>query len=260
MSIMIENSIGARLRNAERTAEPIAPFAVELGTGNIAGAYRVQHANTEHAIASGRVFRGRKIGLTARAVQEQLGVNEPDYGALLVDMEIVNGGTLKLDELISPRIEAEIGLVIARDIDHPGLSPLDLEAHVDHAVSALEIVDSRLKDWRIGILDTIADNGASARFVLGSKQVPIRDVDLARCRMQLMRNGEVVSTGIGKATLGHPLKALAWLVDTLIDHGRPLRAGDLVLTGALGPVASLASGDRFEATFEGLSPVAVNVL
>lgn len=255
----IETTIAERLRTAERTASSIEPFANEIGDDDILAAYRIQQINVENGMKANRRFRGRKIGLTARSVQEQLGVNEPDYGTLFSDMEITNGGTLDLSALINPRVEAEIAFVLSHDIDEPSLSHDALEGKIGFAVSALEIVDSRLKNWRIGILDTIADNGASSRFVLGDTEAPISEIDLANSRMELRRNGEIVSSGTGADTLGHPLKALGWLADTLIEHGRPLYAGDLVLTGALGPVSTLASGDRFEATFDELSPVTLRV-
>lgn len=259
MELKLEHEIAKRLRHAEANAEPIEPFAHEIGEREMLRAYDIQHLNTQHGLSSGRILRGRKIGLTAKTVQQQLGVDEPDYGALFCDMEIENEGTLDLDSMIDPKIEAEIALVLDRDIDEENLSIEQIREHVAYATSSLEIVDSRLKNWRIGIVDTIADNGASSKFVLGKERVPISEIDLAACNMQLARNGSVVSTGTGAATLGHPLRALRWLANILVRHGYPLRRGDLVLTGALGPVAPLAHGDIFEAYFDGMSAVRLNV-
>lgn len=255
----IVNDIALRLWEAEHRVEPILPFADQIGANGIAEAYRIQRANITRGLEAGRVLRGRKIGLTSRAVQKQLGVDEPDYGTLFADMEIKTGGTLDHSALIAPKIEAEIALFIGQDVTEAGMDEAALGAHVSAAASSLEIVDSRLKDWQIGILDTIADNGASACFVLGEMRVPLSEIDLGQCRMELLRNGTVVSEGTGAETLGHPLKALAWLADILIKHGQPLLAGDIVLTGALGPVVPIAVGDHFEAVFDGLSPVALRI-
>ncbi|MCB9948248.1 MAG: fumarylacetoacetate hydrolase family protein [Rhodospirillaceae bacterium] len=259
MADALDREIARQLRMAERMAAPIAPFAHRIGPADIDRAYRIQHLNTRHAIEAGRQHCGWKIGLTAEAVQRQLGVDEPDYGALHADMALRSGDSLDLSNLIHPRIEAEIGLVVSSDITRRGLSPETVAGSIAHAVPALEIVDSRIADWKIGIVDTIADNGAAARFVLGDRTHPLGTVDLARCRMELRRNGVPVSAGVGAASLGHPLTALCWLADILIDHGMVLRTGDLVLTGALGPVAPLASGDRFTAAFDQLSDVTLHV-
>ena len=255
----LEQEIAATLRRAEREASPVEPFAARLGVGDVMRAYRVQQLNTDHALASGRRLCGRKIGLTAKAVQQQLGVDEPDYGALFADMRIDDGGTVALSELIAPRIEAEIALILGTDIAEKGGTAEGLARCVAHAVPALEIVDSRLRDWQISIVDTIADNGASARFVLGSERHALAGRDLAQCRMALRRNDVEVSSGTGAASMGGPLHALAWLADTLVDHGKPLRAGDVVLTGALGPVETMAPGDRFRASFDQLSDVTLHV-
>jgi len=251
--------IAERLRSAETNAKPIDPFGHEIGEKEVVRAYNIQHLNTRHALSNGRIFRGRKIGLTAKVMQRQLGVDEPDYGALFADMEIENGGSLHLSNMISPRIEAEIALVIGQDIDQEHLDLNQLKSSVAYAMSSLEIVDSRLKNWRIGFVDTIADNGASSKFVLGEKHVSLGDIDLKSSKMELFKNGKVVSAGKGSATLGDPLNALAWLANILVQHGHPLRKGDIVLTGALGPVSSIASNDVFTATFDGLSDVTLNI-
>ncbi|MDJ0945666.1 MAG: fumarylacetoacetate hydrolase family protein [Kiloniellales bacterium] len=259
MSNELEQKIAAELRAAEASAVPIEPFAARLGEHDIARAYRVQHINSDFAISAGRVFCGRKIGLTADAVQEQLGVDEPDYGALFADMRISSGGSVDASKLIAPRIEAEIALVLETEVTRKYLPLDELAACIAYVTPAMEIVDSRLKDWRIGIVDTIADNGASARFVLGEDRYSLDEQALARCEMKMFRNGELVSSGSGAASLGSPLNALSWLCDILIDHEKPMQSGDLVLTGALGPVVPMMAGDRFEADFSLLSSVSVSV-
>lgn len=248
-------AIAVRLREAERTLSPIPPFAHELGVGNIPVAYTVQQCNVKHWISNGRRYVGRKIGLTSKTVQQQLGVDQPDYGTLFADMEIGHGDTIEREHLIAPRVEAEIALVLERDITHGDVSLAEIIRAVDFVVPALEIVDSRIEDWKISIVDTIADNGASSRFVLGMEPKRLQDIDLETCGMTLLRNGEVTSVGAGSACLGHPLKAALWLARTMVAHGDPLRAGDTILTGALGPMVEARAGDIFEGRIGGFSSV-----
>lgn len=253
------SSFATALREAEKNRHPIDPFAEDLGQTNIEAAYRIQHFNTEFAKQSGRSFCGRKIGLTSEAVQRQLGVSEPDYGALFQDMQIQDNGVLKLTSLIHPRIEAEIALIVKDDVTEPIEYYSEAEAFIDCAICALEIVDSRLRDWKIGIVDTIADNGASARFVLGQQRLKITSLELAQCSMSLTRNGQVVSQGKGVDCMGHPFRAFQWLANRLIRDGYPLLASDMVLTGALGPVCEMAAGDTFQADISGLGAVSLRV-
>ena len=251
-------SVAARLREAETTASAVPPFAQELGVGRIDLAYEVQRINVEHWRAAGRRKVGRKIGLTSRRVQQQLGVDQPDYGTLFSGMEIGQGESVRRDRLILPKVEAEIAFVLKRDITDPDPTIAQIMQAIDFAIPALEIVDSRIKDWNISIVDTIADNGAASRYVLGLEPRKLDNLDLENCGMTLHRNGEVVSIGTGSASLGHPLKAALWLARTLVQHGEPLRAGDLVLTGALGPVSEARSGDLFEGRISGFSAVRVH--
>jgi len=251
-------TVAARLREAERTQSPVAPFAHELGIGDVPGAYAVQRLNVAHWISSGRRFVGRKIGLTSVAVQKQLGVDQPDYGTLFADMELVPGNSIETAHLISPRVEAEIAFVLGRDIVAGDAAMADVVAAIGFVVPALEIVDSRIKDWKISIVDTIADNGASARFVLGSEPKSLDGADLASCAMRLRRNEEEVSAGTASACLGSPLNAALWLARTLIAEGEALRAGDMILTGALGPMVEARAGDEFEARIGSFSPVSVH--
>jgi 2-keto-4-pentenoate hydratase len=251
-------SVAARLREAEAAASAIPPFAQELGVDRIDLAYEVQRINVEHWRAAGRRKIGRKIGLTSRTVQQQLGVDQPDYGTLFSDMEVGDGDSLKRDRLILPKVEAEIAFVLKRDITDPDPTIAQIMQAIDFAIPALEIVDSRIRDWNISIVDTIADNGAASRYVLGLEPRKLDNLDLENCGMSLRRNGEVVSIGTGSASLGHPLKAALWLARTLVEHGEPLRAGDLVLTGALGPVSEARSGDLFEGKISGFPAVRVH--
>ena len=251
--------VAERLREAERTRTPIAPFAHELGEGGMAAGYAVQNLNARHWTQNGRRAVGRKIGLTNEAVQRQLGVDQPDYGTLFADMQIADGGTTERAQLIAPRIEAEIALILARDVAAADAGMAELVDAVALVMPALEIVDSRIKDWKIGMVDTVADNGASARFVLGPEAKPLAGIDLAACGMTLSRNDAIASRGSGSDCLGHPLNAALWLARCLAAAGTPLRAGDVILTGALGPMVEARTGDRFEARIGGFAPVCLHV-
>jgi 2-keto-4-pentenoate hydratase len=251
------NALAARLLAAEAACAPIDPIAADLGTKDVASAYAVQAEVTRRGLAGGRRLVGRKIGLTSKAVQQQLGVDQPDYGALFADMEIATGGEVRTAGLIQPRIEAEIAVVLDRDLPEQDVTIGELMRAVAFVVPALEIVDSRIKDWKITLLDTVADNGSSARFVLGAAPKRLTDLDLEACGMAMTRNGEIVSVGSGAACLGHPLKAALWLARAMSAAGHSLRAGDVVLTGALGPVSPATSGEFYEARISGFAPVNV---
>ena len=253
----VVSQVAARLAAAERDGQSVPPVVEELGVGNVAAAYAVQAELTQLALASGRRRVGRKIGLTSKAVQAQLGVGQPDYGALFADMAVDHDDAVVTARLIQPRIEAEVALVLGRDLRESDITSADLIGAVDYAVAALEIVDSRIADWRISIVDTIADNGSSARFVLGLQPRRLVDLDLETCGMVMTRNGEAVSVGSGAACLGHPLKAALWLARTMAAAGDPLRAGEVILTGALGPMSAAQLGDHFEARIGGFAPVRV---
>lgn len=244
----------SRLR-AAYTEGAVAPLRDLLEPGDAEGAYAVQAINTRFWADQGRKIVGRKVGLTARAVQIQLGVDQPDFGVLFADMAIPDAGTLSPDKVLQPKAEAEVALILGHDLDDPAATAADVARAVSHAVAAIEIVDSRIADWKITFADTVADNGSSAFFVLGEDRKPLDDLDLYTCGMVLELNGSVASVGAGAACLGHPLEAAAWLARTLAAAGDPLRAGDVVLTGALGPMVPLTVGDRVTAKVGGLGQV-----
>lgn len=241
----------ADLRNAYRHGA-IAPLRDVLDVSDGDGAYRVQEINTRLWEAEGRRIVGRKIGLTAKAVQAQLGVNQPDYGVLFDDMQIANGGELNASKVLQPKAEAEIALIMARDVDDVEIDAAGIAAATAFATPAIEIVDSRIADWKISFADTVADNGSSAFFVLGEERRRLEGLDLYTCGMVLEINGEIGSLGAGAACLGHPLNAAAWLARTLAGRGEPLRAGDVVLTGALGPMVAINPGDEVRAIIGGI--------
>lgn len=253
----IVGTIATRLEKAESARHPIDPIAGEIGEGRIDIAYAIQAEVTRRGVARGRRLIGRKIGLTSKAVQQQLGVNQPDYGALFADMEVSTGGQIDLAQLIQPRVEAEIAIVLERDLPNADVTLGELMRATAYAVPALEVVDSRIRDWNISILDTVADNGSSARYVLGASPRRLTDVDLETCGMTMFRNGSVVSLGCGSACLGHPLLAALWLARTMAKAGQPLQGGDVVLTGALGPVSPISAGEFYEARIAGFGPVSV---
>jgi 2-keto-4-pentenoate hydratase len=244
----------AQLRSAY-AGQPLAPLREVLEPTDATGAYLIQDINTRFWLAEGRRVVGRKIGLTAEAVQKQLGVDRPDFGVLFEDMRIADGGGLPASRTLQPKAEAEVALVLGHDLDNPHATAEDVFAAAKFAVAAIEVVDSRIADWKITFADTVADNGSSAFFVLGSEFRPLAGLDLRTCGMALEINGKVVSLGAGVACLGHPLNAAAWLARTLSSLGAALKAGDIILTGALGPMAALTPGDRIKADIGGLGSV-----
>ncbi|WP_276143298.1 2-keto-4-pentenoate hydratase [Sciscionella marina] len=195
--------------------------------------------------------------MTSPTVQRQLGVAQPDFGALFTDMAVADGGLVPVQRLLQPKVEAEVALVLTDDLPNPSCTVAELVRATGFAVAALEIVDSRIAAWDISIVDTVADNASSGLFVLGGTRVTLDRVDLRSVRMTLSRHGTVVSEGSGADCLGSPLNAALWLASTLARRGDPLRAGDVVLTGALGPMVAAAPGDVFHAELSGLGSVRV---
>lgn len=244
------------LFDAEKSKQAIAPIRAELGEhATVDDAYAIQDLNTERALNSGRRLVGRKIGLTSVAVQKQLGVDSPDFGMLFADMAYGDGEAIPTGKLIQPKVEAEIALVLKADLTQTQHTYADIISATDYALAAIEVVDSRIENWKISLLDTVADNASSAAYVLSSQPVSLTDVDLVNCKMQMTRAGEVVSEGMGKACLANPLNAAVWLADEMVKRGRPLQKGDLVLTGALGPMVVAHAGDEFQVQIEGFGAV-----
>lgn len=254
----LENAIrqaADMLWTAQTTGQPCGPVRDLLAEGGVDAAYAAQSINTERRLAAGGRLVGRKIGLTSVAVQKQLGVDQPDYGMLFADMAMPDALDIPVRRLIQPKAEAEIAFVLGRDLDGEQLTAADVIRAIDFAVPALEIVDSRVADWGIRILDTVADNASSGLYVLGNEPRLLKDLNLRDCGMVLECRGEPVSTGAGAACLGHPVNATLWLAKVMARVGRPLKAGDTVLSGALGPMVAVRSGDVFEARVEGLGSV-----
>jgi 2-keto-4-pentenoate hydratase len=242
-----------RLAEARRTNAPVEPVR-DLITSQ-SDAYAVQKLWVNEQITSGRRIVGRKIGLTSAAVQKQLGVDSPDFGTLMDDMAIPDGAEIPYGTVLQPRAEAEVALVLEHDLTHERHTVADVIRATAFALPAIEVVGSRIRDWDITLADTVADNGSSALYVLGTRPVHLKDLDLRTAGMVMERRGDQVSTGAGAACLGNPLNAVLWLADMLVSIGEPLRAGDTVLTGALGPMVAAAPGDVFEARIQGLGSV-----
>jgi 2-keto-4-pentenoate hydratase len=253
-----------RLSQAQATRVPCAPVRDLIGTDDLSAAYAVQQQLVRTRLDAGATVVGRKIGATSEAVQNQLGVDQPDFGYLLDEMDVSDaarpgGGPISMRTLLQPRVEAEVAFRLGRDIDVPE-DEITLElvrAAVDVALPALEIVDSRIAEWKIGFTDTVADCASSALFVVGTDARPLEEVEPVDVEMSLRINGEVRSSGNGAACLGDPLEALRWLAVQASRFGDPLRAGHLILSGALGPFVPFAPGDLVEASISGFDTLSV---
>nr|WP_087574952.1 fumarylacetoacetate hydrolase family protein [Sphingomonas sp. CDS-1] len=243
--------LASRLRNAYADGA-VPPMRDGLEPQDADSAYAIQTINTRYWEAQGRRIVGRKAGLTARAVQQQLGVDQPDFGVLFDDMRIADGGTLDPARVLQPKAEAEIAFILGADLLDPDTTPAMVGQAVASVHAAIEIVDSRIADWKISFADTVADNGSSAFFVLARDGKRLEGLDLYSCGMVMEINGAPVSFGVGAAVLGNPLNAAAWLAQTLARRGEPLKAGDILLAGALGSMVALNPGDQVRAVIGGI--------
>ena len=243
------------IREARATRRPIPPVSRSHGLAGLAEAYAAAELNVRDQLARGRRIVGKKVGLTSPAVQRQLGVDQPDFGVLFDDMECLTGAEIPAGRLIQPKMEAEVAFVMGADLG-PGVpSWAEFLRAVEYALPALEIVDSAIADWAITLVDTVADNASSAMFVLGDQPVSVGRLQLAQLPMTMTRGDAVVSRGTGAACLGHPLRAAWWLARTMGERGQPMRAGEVVMSGALGPMVPAASGDVFAADLGPLGTV-----
>lgn len=254
MSDAIEQA-ALRLREAGETHQPCAPIRDLIAPTDVASAYAVQEINTKYWLGRGRKLVGRKIGLTAVAVQKQLGVDQPDFGLLFDDMLATEDRAIPFAETMQPKVEAEVAILLKKPLTKAQNSVADIADATDYICAAIEVVGSRIANWDIKLADTIADNASSSHFVLGARKVRLADADLVNCAMTMTRRGETVSTGSGGACMGNPLNAAVWLADAMVKYGRPLQTGDVIMTGALGPMAAVEPGDTVEATIEGLGSV-----
>ncbi|MFG2039843.1 2-keto-4-pentenoate hydratase [Dactylosporangium sp. NPDC048998] len=246
-----------RLRAAAADSRPTRPVRDLIGHDDVVAAYAVQRQLAAERVAAGATIVGRKIGLTSEAVQQQLGVDRPDFGLLFDDMAYVGGDTVPYGAVLQPRVEAEIAFMLREDLADGPLDATHVRAAIDYASPALEICGSRIQDWDITFGDTVADNASAGAYVLGPLRKKLDQVEPRSVEMQMTVNGEMVCTGNGTACLGDPIDAVVWLARQARELGEPLRAGQLVLSGALGPMRPVRPGDSVTATITELGKVSV---
>ncbi|MFI5611702.1 2-keto-4-pentenoate hydratase [Amycolatopsis sp. NPDC051903] len=250
--------LAKELWDAERGSAPTQPISARYPGADIDDAYRIQLDGVRLRTQAGDVVRGHKVGLTARVMQQQFGVTRPDFGHLLGSMFHPEGEPLPVDELIAPRVEPELAFLLDKPLRGPGVTVADVLAATAFVLPALEIIDSRIQDWKIGIVDTVADNASSARVVLGGTRTPLSEVDPRLIGVVLRRNGEIVETGASGAVLGNPAQAVAWLANTIAGHGGVLNPGDLIMPGTCTRAVDMAPGDTVRADFDRLGHVGIS--
>jgi 2-keto-4-pentenoate hydratase len=251
----------ARLLDAAGSGTPCPPVRDLIGTDDLGAAYGVQQRIAAARLATGTTVVGRKIGLTSLAVQQQMGVDTPDFGILFADMAYADGATVPAGVLLQPRVEAEVAFVLGDDLAEGDLALSQVAGAIDYAVAALEICDSRIAGWDISFGDTVADNASAGLYVLGTERRTLAEVTPRDVEMRMTVTGPGVtadSVGTGAASLGDPLVAVQWLATQAREYGEPLRAGQVVLSGALGPMVACAPGATAQATITGLGEVSVN--
>lgn len=254
------NAIALELGRAEETCTPVEPLTSTYPGLSLAEAYRIQQAGVAEKLKTGRRVVGKKIGLTSKAMQQLLSVSEPDYGHLLDNMLLPLGEPCRRGRLLSPKVEGELAFVLKETLRGPGVTLADVLRSTEGVMPAIEVVDSRIRDWKIKLPDTVADNASSAMFVLGSRMVPLTNLDLRLIGMVLEKNGEVANTGAGAAVWGHPAAAVAWLANSLAAFGGELKAGEVILSGAVTAALDAAAGDVFSVSFDGLGTVSLHFI
>lgn len=250
-------TLGDELYAALRSRSVVEPLTNRHADITIEHAYRIQQRMIARRLQDGERVVGKKIGVTSRAVMNMLGVFQPDFGYMLDAMIVADGDSIPMSTLIQPKAEGEIAFILKRDLMGPGIGNADVLAATECVMPCFEIVDSRIRDWKIKIQDTVADNASCGVFVLGDRALDPKQVDLNTCGMVLEKNGEVVVTGAGAAALGSPVNAIAWLANTLGRLGIGLKAGEVVLSGALGAMVPAQAGDNFRMTVGGLGGCSV---
>ena len=257
MSQELHHALGDELYAALRDGRAIEPLTSRHPALTIEDAYAIQQRMLSHRLAAGERVVGKKVGVTSQAVMNMLGVNQPDFGMLTDAMVFNSGDPIPASSLIQPKAEGEIAFVLKHDLMGPGVTAADVLRATEGVMACFEIVDSRIRDWKIKIQDTVADNASCGVFVLSSALIDPRDVDLITCGMVLEKNGEVVVTGAGAATMNSPVNAVVWLANTLGRLGIGLKAGEIILSGALGAMVPVKAGDNLRLTIGGIGSCAV---
>lgn len=255
LSDAVRERLAADLAEAERTRVPMSPLTTAQPEIDVVDAYEIQLINIRRRVADGASVVGHKVGLSSEAMQKMMGVDEPDYGHLLAEMEVFSDRPVPAADYLFPRVEVEVGFILADDLPGAGCTEDDVLAATAAFAPAIELIDTRITDWKIGLCDTIADNASSAGFVLGSERVSPKDVDICAIDAVLTRNGEVVAQGRSDAVLGNPVTAVAWLARKVDSFGVRLKAGDVVLPGSCTRAIDVRPGDEFVAEFAGLGSV-----
>jgi len=243
--------------NAEKTVTPIQPITNMYPDVSQDEAYEIQLEYVKKRLENGAIIKGKKIGLTSQAMQDMLGVDQPDYGHIFDDMMYDEGEKIDIEQFIKPRIEFEIAFVLKEDVDAENLTADNVADYIDYALPAAELIDSRICDWKIKFEDTVSDNGSSAGAVLGNKQLKLSEIDLPAERMEIFKNGIKIDEGYGNAVLGNPLEAVVWLAKALHGYNIKLKKGEVLLAGSLTKAMDVAAGDIFEAHFKNLGSVKV---
>jgi 2-keto-4-pentenoate hydratase len=249
------DALAADLAQAERSREPIGPLTAAHPGIDVVDAYEIQLINIRQRVAEGARIVGHKVGLSSLAMQQMMGVDEPDYGHLLDDMQVFEDTPVKAGRFLYPRVEVEVGFILSADLPGAACTEDDVLAATAALVPSIELIDTRITDWKIALCDTIADNASSAGFVLGAARVAPRDIDVTAIDAVLTRNGEVVAEGRSDAVLGNPVTAVAWLARKVDGFGVRLRKGDVVLPGSCTRAFDARAGDEFVADFTGLGAV-----
>ena len=247
--------LAAELAQAERTRVPMDPLTTAYPEIDVVDAYEIQLINIRQRVAEGATVVGHKVGLSSKAMQTMMGVDEPDYGHLLADMEVFEDVPVIAGRYLYPRVEVEVGFILADDLPGAGCTEDDVLAATAAFVPSIELIDTRIKDWKIKLCDTIADNASSAGFILGPERVSPKDIDITAIDAVLTCNGDVVAQGRSDAVLGNPVTAVAWLARKVDGFGVRLRAGDIVLPGSCTRAIDARPGESFVADFTGLGSV-----
>lgn len=248
-------TVAEQIVTGRSQVEAMAPISARYPEFDMADAYHVQKLVNQHRLEQGARVIGYKIGLTSKAVQQQLGVDQPDYGVLFADMELLNGDTVDASTLIAPKAEGEIGFCFKRDLTHHDLTLMELLSAIDFFFPVIEIVDSVVKDWKINIVDTVADNASSGLYMASKKHFSPKGVDFEALAVEIEQDGETVSSGVGSACLGNPLLSTLWLAKKMVELNTPIRRGQIVLSGALAPMVDLKPGVELKFKFKELDEI-----